>query len=29
MSDLKKEVLDLVHEAYDNRLVPRLRGLTD
>jgi hypothetical protein len=29
MSDLKKEVLDLVHEAYDNRLMPRLRGLTD
>jgi hypothetical protein len=29
MPNLKKELLDLVHEAYENRLMPRLRGLTD
>lgn len=29
MSNLKKELLDVIAEAYDKRLMPRLQGLTD
>ncbi len=29
MPDLRREVLALVAEAYENRLAPRLEGLTD